>query len=76
MDDQATEKRSWWQRLSGGLKRTSAGIGTAISDLVVKRKLDQAMLDEIEEVLIRAARRGSRPRWARAATTRRSRRTR
>jgi fused signal recognition particle receptor len=54
MDDQATEKRSWWQRLSGGLKRTSAGIGSAIADLVVKRKLDQAMLDEIEEVLIRA----------------------
>src|SRR3984893_16214570 len=54
MDDQATEKPSWWQRLSGGLKRTSAGIGNAIADLVVKRKLDQAMLDEIEEVLIRA----------------------
>src|SRR5258708_31046003 len=54
MDEQATDKRSWWQRLSGGLKRTSAGIGSAIADLVVKRKLDQAMLDEIEEVLIRA----------------------
>jgi fused signal recognition particle receptor len=54
MEDQATEKPSWWQRLSGGLKRTSAGIGGAIADLVVKRKLDQAMLDEIEEVLIRA----------------------
>src|SRR5712675_1997139 len=54
MDDQATEKPSWWQRLSGGLKRTSASVGGAIADLVVKRKLDQAMLDEIEEVLIRA----------------------
>src|SRR5712691_4383595 len=54
MDDQATEKPSWWQRLSGGLKRTSASIGGAIADVVVKRRLDQAMLDEIEEVLIRA----------------------
>ena len=54
MNDQATEKTSWWQRLSGGLKRTSASIGNAVADLVVKRKLDQAMLDEIEEVLIRA----------------------
>src|SRR5438067_5084172 len=54
MNDQRAEERSWWQRLSGGLKRTSAGIGSAIADLVVKRKLDQAMLDEIEEVLIRA----------------------
>src|SRR5437667_26611 len=54
MNDQSTEKQSWWQRLSGGLKRTSASIGGAIADVVVKRRLDQAMLDEIEEVLIRA----------------------
>ena len=54
MNDQSTEKQSWWQRLSGGLKRTSASIGGAVTDLVAKRKLDQAMLDEIEEVLIRA----------------------
>jgi fused signal recognition particle receptor len=54
MNDQLTEKQSWWQRLSGGLKRTSASIGGAVTDLVAKRRLDQAMLDEIEEVLIRA----------------------
>jgi len=48
------EKKNWWQRLSSGLKRTSASIGTAIASLVTKRKLDGAMLDEIEEVLIRA----------------------
>ncbi len=46
--------QSWWQRLSGGLKRTSSSIGGAISDLVSKRKLDAAMLDELEEMLIRA----------------------
>jgi fused signal recognition particle receptor len=54
MNDQPAEEKSWWQRLSGGLKRTSASIGGAVADLVVKRKLDQAMLDEIEDVLIRA----------------------
>ena len=54
MNDRSTEKQSWWQRLSGGLKRTSASIGGAVTDLVAKRRLDQAMLDEIEEVLIRA----------------------
>src|ERR687887_321577 len=54
MNDQPAEQKSWWQRLSGGLKRTSASIGGAVADLVVKRKLDQAMLDEIEDVLIRA----------------------
>ena len=54
MNDQSTEKQSWWQRLSGGLKRTSASIGGAVTDLVAKRRLDQAMLDDIEDVLIRA----------------------
>jgi fused signal recognition particle receptor len=49
-----TQKQSWWQRLSGGLKRTSSSIGGAITDLVTKRKLDAAMLDELEEMLIRA----------------------
>ena len=50
----STQKQSWWQRLSGGLKRTSSSIGSAITDLVSKRKLDAAMLDELEEMLIRA----------------------
>ncbi len=46
--------KSWWQRLAGGLKRTSSSIGGAISDLVTKRRLDAAMVEEIEEALIRA----------------------
>jgi fused signal recognition particle receptor len=50
----STQKQSWWQRLSGGLKRTSSSIGGAISDLVSKRKLDAAMISELEEMLIRA----------------------
>jgi fused signal recognition particle receptor len=54
MNDSAIEKQSWWQRVRGGLKRTSASVGGAITDLVAKRKLDQGVLDEIEEVLIRA----------------------
>jgi fused signal recognition particle receptor len=48
------EKKSLWQRLTGGLKRTSSALGSAISDLVTKRRLDAAMLDEIEDALIRA----------------------
>jgi fused signal recognition particle receptor len=47
-------KQSWWKRLSSGLKRTSSSIGTAVADLVTKRKLDRAMLDDIEDVLLRA----------------------
>jgi fused signal recognition particle receptor len=46
--------RNWWQRLTGGLKRTSSALGTALTDLVTKRKLDAAMVEELEEVLIRA----------------------
>jgi len=50
-----TEKpRSWWQRLAGGLKRTSASIGGALTDLVSKRKLDAAMVGDLTDVLIRA----------------------
>jgi fused signal recognition particle receptor len=49
-----TPKQSWWQRLSGGLKRTSSSIGGAISELVSKRKLDAATIEELEELLIRA----------------------
>ena len=49
-----TTKLSWWRRLSGGLKRTSNSLGTAVADLVTKRKLDRAMLEDIEDVLLRA----------------------
>jgi fused signal recognition particle receptor len=47
-------KQSWWRRLSAGLKRTSSSLGTAVADLVTKRKLDRAMLEDIEDVLLRA----------------------
>ncbi len=52
MDDSA--KKNWWQRLTGGLRRSSSALGGAISDLVSKRKLDAATIAEIEDVLIRA----------------------
>jgi fused signal recognition particle receptor len=57
MNDSTTdpgERRSWWRRLSGGLARSSASIVAAISDLVRKRKLDAAAIEELEDALIRA----------------------
>src|ERR1700757_4810999 len=51
---QDAPKLSWWRRLSDGLKRTSSSLGTAVADLVTKRKLDRAMLEDIEDVLLRA----------------------
>jgi fused signal recognition particle receptor len=49
-----SSKQNWWQRLSGGLRRTSSSLGMTLSDLVTKRKLDAAMVEELEEELIRA----------------------
>src|ERR1700741_3478227 len=51
---QDAPKLSWWRRLSNGLKRTSSSLGPAVADLVTKRKPDRAMLDDIEDVLLRA----------------------
>ncbi len=59
MNDSTTDpsgdaRQSWWRRLRGGLARTSSSIATAISDLVSKRKLDAAVIEDLEEILIRA----------------------
>src|SRR3954453_8504790 len=53
-DSTEQPKLSWWRRLSSGLKRTSNSLSTAVADLVTKRKLDRAMLEDIEDVLLRA----------------------
>jgi fused signal recognition particle receptor len=56
MNDSAaeTQSQSWWRRLTGGLRRSSAALGGAISDLVSKRKLDAETLADIEDTLVRA----------------------
>src|SRR5205807_6176954 len=53
-DQRAGGPRGWWQRLRQGLARASASIGGAIAELVTKRRLDAAVLAELEDVLIRA----------------------
>jgi len=47
-------QKGWWGRLTGGLKRTSSSLGSAISGLVTKRKLDATTVEELEYELIRA----------------------
>jgi len=56
MNDSTTQggTKSWWQRLTGGLKRTSGSIGDTISDLVMRGPLSPERIVEIEEALIRA----------------------
>lgn len=48
------EKRGWLARLTQGLSRSSAKVSSAITGLFTKARLDDAMLDEIEDALISA----------------------
>jgi fused signal recognition particle receptor len=52
--DAADEKKGWFGRLTGGLKRTSSSLGTAIADLVTKGPMDPGKLDMIQDALVRA----------------------
>jgi fused signal recognition particle receptor len=57
MTDHATTeapKRGWFQRLREGLSRSSSKLATGIGDIFTKRKLDDAALHELEELLIAA----------------------
>jgi fused signal recognition particle receptor len=49
-----TEKGGWLSRLKQGLSRSAGGLGENITGLFTKRKLDQAALDELEDLLIAA----------------------
>ena len=47
-------KKGWLQRLSDGLSRTSRQMTEQMTGVITKRPLDQAQLDELEEMLIEA----------------------
>jgi fused signal recognition particle receptor len=54
-DTVAPQKKGWFQRLTAGLSRSSRTLGDSIANVVVARRtLDQAALDELEEMLIEA----------------------
>ena len=53
-DTGGAEKRGWFGRLRQGLSRSSAKLADGITGIFTKRKLDQEMLDELEELLIQA----------------------
>ena len=46
------EKTGWLSRLRSGLSKSADRVGGAITGVFTKRKLDQAALDELEEILI------------------------
>ncbi len=47
-------KKGWLQRLSEGLSRTSRQMTEQVAGVIGKRPLDQAQLDDLEEMLIEA----------------------
>ncbi len=47
-------KPSWFQRLKKGLARSSSSLTEGITSIFTKRKLDAAMLEELEDILIQA----------------------
>ncbi|MDA5192719.1 signal recognition particle-docking protein FtsY [Govanella unica] len=54
MTDSTPEKRSWLQRLKAGLSRSKTVISEGLTGIFTKRKLDDAMLEELEDLLITA----------------------
>jgi fused signal recognition particle receptor len=49
-----SQEGGWLSRLTLGLSKTSQKITTGLGDLLTKKKLDQQILDELEELLISA----------------------
>ena len=47
-------KLGWFQRLASGLKRSSDQLTGSIAAVFTKKKLDQAMLDDLEDILIQS----------------------
>lgn len=48
------EKKGWLSRLKEGLSRSSSKLGDGITGIFAKRRLDDAALEELEELLIAA----------------------
>lgn len=47
-------KTGWFTRLRQGLSRSSSQLGQSITGIFTKKKLDQAMLDDLEDALLSA----------------------
>ena len=54
MSEVETKAGGWFGRLKAGLTRSSAKLGEGITGIFTKRKLDDAALEELEELLISA----------------------
>ncbi len=48
------QKLNWWARLRHGLARSSSSIAQGVADIFTKKKLSADMLEDLEDVLVRA----------------------
>lgn len=48
------QKKGWFGRLKDGLKKSSNALTSGIADIFTKRKLDDDMIEELEDLLITA----------------------
>jgi fused signal recognition particle receptor len=53
-EEKTAPKESWWQRLSGGLKKSTTQMSEGITAVFTKKKLDEETLHGLEELLIKA----------------------
>jgi fused signal recognition particle receptor len=49
---EADERRGWFSRLRAGLSKSSTALNDGINAIFTRRRLDQAALDDLEELLI------------------------
>ncbi len=54
IEEEPEEKKSWFGRLTEGLSKSSNKITSGISSVLTKRKLDDELIEELEEILIMA----------------------
>ena len=53
-EEEPKKKTSWFNRLKGGLSRSSTQLTDSISGVFTKKKLDDDTLQDLEDILIRA----------------------
>lgn len=52
VEEKPAEKKSWFQRLRDGLRKSTSAISGGITDIFTKAKLDDDTLEELEDLLI------------------------
>src|SRR5690606_7751733 len=54
VESEPEKRRSWFQRLSDGLRRSSDNLSSSIGAVFTKRRLDEATLTDLEDIMIQS----------------------